>query len=529
LTRIGRVILPQDVVVRRRRLELLVWSFLLSLAFYPEHLGFLAWFSLVRPIWIISSLERRAAFNAAYFFSFFFTLFSIWWVGMVTPPGMIAAVVIVGWYYTAVLMTFWKLYRLRPVFALVALPILWTGMEYFRTLTQFAFPWSDLGYTQAYYSYILQFVSVTSVHGLTFLIVTVNVLLWQCFRKTLSPERRITALFASAGIIVALSAYGWIELPRIPIDGDFKLALMQGSVPLHEKWSEGNQFHSIDLYDSITQAVAQEDVKLYVWPETAAPCYLSNDRGCRQRVAEVARKSAGYHLVGALAISYPGGVQRYHNSCFQLGPTGGFEQSYHKVKLVPFSEQVPYQDQLPFMRKDFLRKYLTFIDQYDVQWWSDFRPGDSSVMFNLPEASYSVLICFETAFPEFVRRTIIDGAQFVVGITNDTWWGRSPGLHQHARIFITRAVENRCWFARSANSGLTFIVDGYGRMHGELDLYTVDALVGQVGLLDEYSLYTKHGDLVGRFSFLFTVSIVAILTALWIIRKFMPASKNSGS
>jgi apolipoprotein N-acyltransferase len=515
--------------VRKRRLELLVWSFLLSLAFSPEYFGFLAWFSLVRPLSIISSLERRAALNAAFFFSFFFNLFSIWWIGMVTPPGMIAAVVLVGSYYTAVLMTFRKLYQLRPVYGFVAIPFLWTGMEYFRTLTEFAFPWSDLGYSQAYYSYILQFVSVTSVHGLSFLIVTVNVLLWQCFRKTLSPERRITALFASTGIIVALLAYGWIELPRIPIEGDFKLALMQGSVPLHEKWSEGNQYHSIDLYDSLTQAVADEDVNLYVWPETAAPCYLSIDRACRKRVGEVARKSAGYHLVGALAISYPEGVLRYHNSCFQINPGGWFEQSYDKVKLVPFSEQVPYQDQVPFMRKDFLRKYLTFIDRYDVQWWSDFRPGDSSVMFNLPEASYSVLICFETAFPEFVRRTILDGAQFVVGITNDTWWGRSVGLDQHARIFITRAVENRCWFARAANSGLTFIVDGYGRMHGELELYTVDALVGHVGLLDEYSFYTKHGDLIGRFSFLFTVSIMAILLAIWIVRKFMPAAKDSGS
>lgn len=515
--------------MRKRRLELLIWSFVLSLSFAPEHFGFLAWFSLVRPLWIISSLERRAALNAAFFFSFFFNLFSIWWIGMVTPPGMIAAVFLVGCYYTAVLMTFWKLHKLRPVLGFVAIPILWTGMEYFRTLTEFAFPWSDLGYSQAYYLQILQFVSVASVHGLSFLIVTVNVLLWQMLSRGVSPERRITALFASVGIIVALTAYGWVELPRYPVDGDFKLALMQGSVPLNEKWSEGNQYQSIDLYDSITQAVADDDVNLYIWPETAAPCYLSMDRACRKRVGEIARKSNGYHLVGALALSYPGGEQRYHNSCFQINPSGKFEQSYNKVKLVPFSEQVPYQDHLPFMRKDFLRKYLTFIDQYDVQWWSDFRPGDSSVMFHLPEADYSVLICFETAFPEFVRRTILDGAQFVVGITNDTWWGRSAGIYQHARIFITRAVENRCWFARAANSGQTFIVDGYGRMHGELDIYTVDALVGKVGLLDEYSFYTKHGDLVGRFSFLFTVSIMAILLATWIVRKFIPAPKDSGS
>ncbi|MCK4372867.1 MAG: hypothetical protein KAW61_06950, partial [candidate division Zixibacteria bacterium] len=184
-------------------------------------------------------------------------------------------------------------------------------------------------------------------------------------------------------------------------------------------------------------------------------------------------------------------------------------------------------DHVPFMRKDFLRKYLTFIDQYDVQWWSDFRPGDSAVIFRLPDASYSVLICFETAFPEFVRRTIRDGAHFVVGITNDTWFGRSVGIHMHARIFITRAVENRCWFARAANSGLTFIVDGYGQVRSELEPYTVDVLLGEVDLLDEFSFYTRHGDYVGRFSFLFTVSIIGILLALWFAGKIM--SRRSGS
>ncbi len=525
--RIGRMILPEDVALRKRRLELLVWAFLLSFAFYPESCGFIAWFALVRPLWIISSLQCRAAFNAAYFFGFFFNLFSIYWIGMVTPPGMVAAVVLVAFYYAIILMVFWKLYRLRPIFGIVSMPFLWVGMEYFRTLSQFAFPWSDLGYTQAYYLYILQIVSVISVHGLSFLIVTVNVLLWQVFRKTVSPERRVTALFASLAIVVALVAYGWIEMPRFPETGSYRLALLQGSVPLDEKWSDGNQYHSIDVYDSLTQTVEDSTVRLYVWPETAAPCYLSHDRACRQRVAEVARQSATYHLVGSLAASYNQEGKRYYNSCFQFNPTGRIEQSYDKVKLVPFSEQVPYQDQVPFMRKDFLRKYLTFIDQYGVQWWSDFRPGDSAVIFRLPDAGYSVLICFETAFPEFVRRTIRDGAHFVIGITNDTWFGRSVGIHMHARIFITRAVENRCWFARVANSGLTYIVDDYGRIRGQLKVYEVAAMRGKVGRLDGYSVYTRVGDVVGRWSFLITLLIIGILLLSWIGKRVLTSNAAS--
>ena len=529
IKRIGRVFVPADVELRKRRLELIVWAFLLSFAYYPGLFGFIAWFALIRPLWIISRLERRQAFSASYFYAFFFNLFSIYWIAMVTPPGMAAAVVIVSFYFAAILMTFWKLYRIRPLFGFVALPFLWVGMEYFRTLSEFAFPWSDLGYTQSYYLYILQIVSVISVHGLSFLVVTVNVLLWQVFRKVLTPERRLTSLLLSLAVVAALLAFGWIETPRFSPEGDFKITLLQGSVPLEEKWKDGNLDHSLRLYDSLTQAAADSTTGLYIWPETSVPCYLTHDRSARRWVGHIARQSGGYHLVGALGADADDDKTKYFNSCYQVDPSGRFESRYDKVKLVPFSEHVPYQDYVPFLEKGFLRQYLTFIDRYGVQWWSDFHPGDSAFLFHLPDAAYSVLICFETTFPEFVRASILDGAQFVVGITNDTWFGHSVGIHMHARIFVTRAVENRCWFARAANSGLTFIVDPYGRIRNSLELDEVAALEGKVALLDERSFYTRHGDFVGRFSFLFAVSVMAILIILWLLGKVLPGRPVSRS
>ncbi|MFH1373418.1 MAG: apolipoprotein N-acyltransferase [bacterium] len=504
--------------MRKRRLELTVWAFLLSLSFYPDYFGFLAWLALVRPLMIITSLSGRPAFNAAYFFSFFFNLFSLYWIAMVTPPGMVTAVTIVAFYYTAVLMACNRLYRIRPLLGLVALPFLWVGMEYFRTLSEFAFPWSDLGYSQSYYLYILQIVSVISVHGLSFLIVIVNVLLWQVFRRTVSPPRRLTAGLLSAAIVIALVAYGWIETPRFPIGGSLDVAMLQGSVPLEEKWAQNNEEHSFHIYDSLIRTVADTSIALYVWPETSAPCYLSHSQTWRSRVSNIVRGSGGYHLVGALGAQYVDGQSHYHNSCYQVDTSGRIGRRYDKVKLVPFSEHVPYQDNLPFLQKKFLRKYLTFIDNYSVQWWSDFYPGDSAFLFHLPQASYGVLICFETTFPEYVRQMIRDGADFLVGITNDTWFGRSVGIHMHSRIFITRAVENRCWSVRVANSGLTYIVDGYGRIRQELPVYDVAALRGKVDRLEKYSVYTRIGDVVGNGSFLITLGIVGILLLSWIGR-----------
>ena len=512
-------LVPPETEVRLRRLELAVWAFVLSLSFYPESFGFLAWFGLIRPLVILTRLEGRAAFKSAYFFGFCFNLFTVYWIAMVTAPGMIASVVYLAFYYAIVLWMFVKVYRFRKIWGLVALPFLWVGMEYSRTISEFAFPWSDMGYSQSYYLLILQIVSVISVHGLSFLIVAVNVLLRQVFRQSLSPERRITSFLASAGIVVAILSYGWIVTPPHPVPGEFKVALMQGSVPLEVKWAQDNQEHSLKLYDSLATSVIDSSAKLYIWPETAAPCYPSHQPYCRDALGATARKTGAHHIIGGMAASGTRDVPRYHNACYQYDQLGQIVKRHDKVMLVPFAEHVPYQDYVPFLHEQFIRKYLTFIDTWNIQWWSDYYPGDGATLFETEDATYSVLICFETAFPEYVRQMILSGSRFIVGITNDTWFGSSVGIHMHSRMFITRAVENRCWAARSANSGLTYIVDNYGRIRSELELYEVGVLVSEVGLREGQSIYTKYGDFVGLLSLLITLSIGGIFLVLWLLRK----------
>ncbi len=517
-----KFILPDDISIRKRRFELLIWSFLLALSYYSQWTGFLAWIALVRPIIIISSLEQREAFNAAYFFSFFFNLFALYWVGIVTPPGMVATVVIIGFYYAFMFKLFLKVYKIKPLYGYILFPFLWVGLEYFRTLSEFAFPWSDIGYTQSYYLDILQIVSVTSVHGLSFLIIVINILLVQLFRKTVSAEKKLTSIFVSVAILLGLWSYGWIVTPKYPIPGDYPVAMLQGSVPIEVKWSKENRGYSFNLYDSLTTTVASDSINLYIWPETSAPCYLTHDKRRQKDIENIAVKSDGYHLVGALGAKLDKNGESHFNSCYQVNPEGLIKKRYDKVKLVPFAERVPYQNYLPFLHEKFLRKYLTFIETYNVQWWSDFRAGDSLKLFELPNAVYSVLICFESTFPEFVRQGILDGAEFVVGITNDTWFKKSVGIHMHSRIFLTRMVENRVWGVRVANSGLTYIVDDYGRIRTELEVYQIAGLVGSVKKLDEYSVFTEYGDIIGRISFLITISLIGIFILLWLARKLIP-------
>lgn len=500
-------------------MELIFWACVLSLAYYPGNLGFIAWLGLIRPIGIIASLNGRAAFTSSYLFGFTFTACSIYWVAMVTPPGTVGAVLLVGLYYAIALWAFNRLYHWNRLLGKIALPFLWVGMEHYRTLTEFAFPWSDLGYTQSYYLYLIQIVSVISVHGLSLLIVAVNISLWQLFDKTMSPEKRLTSVLIPVALIAGLTAYGWAIIPPYLTEGEIKVAVLQGSITIEEKWAAGEKLQTFDVYQKIIDEIKAPDIDLYVWPETVLPCYLTRDRECEKAMRQLVRKTNSYHLVGTLSARRVNGELRHFNSCYQINPDGRIGPLQEKVKLVPFSEQVPYQNYLSFLRPQRIQEWLSFIKTYDVQWWSDFYPGDSTIIFETDKTSYGALICFESTFPEYSRMLINNGAKFLVGITNDTWFGESVGIYQHARIFVIRAIENRCWGVRSANSGLSFVVDDYGRLRDQLGPYVKGAIVVNISETDGRSVFSRVGDLAGKFSFLILTLTLGILVLSWSVRK----------
>ncbi len=500
-------------------MELTFWAFVLALAYLPLPLGFLGWISLARPIAIISKLKGKDAFRAAYFYSFMSNLFQLYWVAIVTPPGMVAAIFILSLYPAIVLLAYNKIYHFRRNFGLVVLPFLWVGMEYFRSLTQCAFPWTDLGYSQGYYLTMIQIVSVIGVYGLSFVLVMMNIFFWQLFSGKNRLERRVSSAVGFLALLLVVYVFGWAELPPLEVPPKYPIALLQGNVPLNEKWGEDTRDLNFILYDSMAQVAGRDSVNLIVWPETAAPAYPRWDSHYRQILAETARKSGVPNLLGAEDATMADGKQRSFNSAFQFDTLGRMEYIYHKNKLVPFSEQAPYQNYLPFLSRDFLGKYLDAIKTNKVQWWSDFYPGDSIVMFSSHDVEYSVLICFESAFPDFVRKGVLKGAQFIVNITNDTWFGKSPGPFQHLRLVVFRAVENRTWIARCANSGISGFVDPYGRVREETGLFRKEVVIGGVNPAIGFSIFTKTGPIVGQISWLLTVSILSILLVLGIVKR----------
>jgi apolipoprotein N-acyltransferase len=510
---------PRDNAVRLRRAELTFWAFVLALAYLPLPLGFLAWIALVRPLAIISSLDGKTAFKAAYFFALLSNIFQLYWVAVVTPPGMVAAVFILALYPAFILYLFVKIYRWKKVLGLIALPFLWVGMEYFRSLSQYAFPWTDLSYSQGYYLTFIQIVSVIGCYGLSFALILMNLFIWQAMAKVNRLETRVSCGIAFLFITILIYLYGWVVFPPYIEPGNFRVSLLQGNVDLNTKWSPGTREYNFALYDSLAQEASRDSADLIVWPETAAPCYPRLEPKYRQILSNTVANSRAYNLIGAMDNQIIDEKERSYNAAFQFAPDGTMGISYNKVKLVPFSEHAPYEDYMPFLTRDFLAKYLTLIRNHDVEWWSDFYPGDSAVVFHTDKGAYSVLICFESAFPEYVRECVHKGAEFMVNITNDTWFGRSSGPFQHMRIAVFRAVENRIWLARCANSGISALIDPYGRETARAGLYVRKVVSGRLALSEEESDFTKIGPVFGSYSLLITTVILFIMITLWIWKK----------
>ena len=502
---IKNIFWPDDYAVRARRLELIFWGVVLAFASFPLKTGWFAWFALARPLLLIAPLGAKGAFRSGFLFSFVASLVSVYWIGYVTPPGFVATITILSLYAGIIFGLFAAIYRRHHMLAFVVFPVLWVGLEYFRSLGELSFPWTDLSYTQGYYLYFIQLASVLGAHGLSFIVAATNVLLALALRPQMYVERRMSYALAAAIVIGFPFAYGWIETPAYAEPPEIRIGLLQGNFTLEQKWSKENRDEVFRVYDSLAGEAGALGAKLIVWPETAAPVYMLYDRRYVLEHTKKARADGASNIIGTMHSDFHGGRRRYYNAAVQLGPEGEFSEPYLKRKLVPFAEQAPYQDLFPFLRRDFLEKYLTFIKTYNVQWWSDFRPGDSTVILEFDSLKYAPLICFEIAYPEYVREALQRGSEFILTITNDTWFKKSAGPYQHERISIMRAVENRAWLARAANSGFTFIADPYGRIQESLPWYTRGYLTGEIDRHYDKSPFYRHGPVLGRLCFIFTL------------------------
>jgi apolipoprotein N-acyltransferase len=465
-------------------------------AFLPAPSGWLAWFALVPLFAALGALQEAGArprrlFAAGYLYGLVFYVLGLHWVALLTPvamtvpwlryPGWLAAAAYLALFAgLSAWLAGWLARRARFPFGL-ALPVAFLAVEELRGAGELGFPWFQLGYSQHAFLPVVQLAALGSVSLVTLWVLGLNVLAW---RAALPRPGRGLALAGGLALLALPWSWGSQVLRAAPEVAGPAVALVQGDVGTEMKWSPERQGEVLARFLRLSARAAQSRPRpvLLIWPETATGSYLIRQLDQRLEVARFL-SGAGVPLLTGYPdyTRLPDGRVRATNSAGLIDTLGRVVAQYDKRHLVPFGERLPFQGLFPALGK---------LDLGQAEW----APGRESVLFPSAAGPFGCLICFEAIFPDLAREDVRHGARWLVNVTNDAWFGRSAALEQHAAMAVFRAVENRVTLARCGNTGLTFVVDPWGRRHARLPAFEQAVGVAAVTPPGPRSGFTRFGD-----------------------------------
>jgi apolipoprotein N-acyltransferase len=363
------------------------------------------------------------------------------------------------------------------------------------------FPWY-LAFLQLPGRPFIQIADVTGVHGVTFILVVCNTVVAAFVPHPGQPERTVRRMMGVGlvGLLLLQGGYGFWRMHQVTTvmqqAAPMRLALIQPNVSIEEKYSNVDRQARLDLQFGLSAATLEQHPTLIIWPESMYPF------GVPEPMQQLPWPSMPetdnvYWLIGALTYSGQDSARQVFNAALLLAPDGHILGRYHKQQLLAFGEYIPLQRYLPF-----LRGISPTI--------GNLTPGAGGIVTLPNGVSLGPLICYEDIVPDLGRQAVRQGAQVLVNLTNDMWFGRTRAPYQHRALAAFRAVENRVYLVRVTNTGLTSIIDALGREQVALPMFREDALVHTIQPLRTLSLYTRFGDWFAQLC-----SAVALLLPLW--------------
>ena len=393
-------------------------------------------------------------------------------------------------YFALFGMSFAYFQRLPLVPRIFVLASIWVALEFIRAHLFTGFGWVMLGHSQYKNLWLIQIADKTGVYGVSFLVMLVNLLLFETWRA------RSLLLKANIAVMTVLSIvliYGFWTTGQKKHYEMVRVGLVQPNIPLKIDWDEGRRPWIVDQTIQLTKKLQDQKLDLIVWPETSLPGVIIDAPFLTSEKS--GRLPAGMHtpiLIGSIAQE----GEQYYNSAFLVGADGQMLGRYDKIHLVPFGEYLP------------LRPILGWINKFVAL--DDFTSGKDYKIFSTTpsQKKFAVLICFEDTLGNLRRRMAQAGADFFVNMTNDAWFKdtQAPFLHLQAAVF--GCVENHRALARAANTGVSALVDPWGRIiatvgDGQGKKTFIDGTAwGLLPINHEKTLYTKYGDIFTYLCFL---------------------------
>jgi len=505
-------------LVQVRRKDVLVAAstgLLLTLCFPRVGLGPIAWGALIPLLYLAANNKPSACFTLGWIAGVFHGLTLLYWITYVInrygnlplPVSLIICFLLVAYlaFFPALFCAGLSWLRQRDLPWLFVAPFLWVSLELGKSRLLTGFPWENLGYSQYRWLSLIQLADIAGVFGISFVLVLSNVLLFTLIynnRLQSSVALRFFSSLLFIGLILSVIGYGQWRLVKLETleSSSFEIALVQGNIAQDTKWEPAFQQTTVEKYIRLSKKVRKQDPDLMVWPETATPFYFLADRKNTENLLQKMKDIDSPLLFGSPAFRKTEGQVKLYNRAYLINSDSMVIGFYDKIHLVPFGEYVPW------------KKLLFFVDKL-VQAAGDFASGEQAVVLNLAPAKVGVLICYEAIFPELSRNLVNAGANLLVNITNDAWFGRSSAPYQHLSMAVLRSVENRVPMARCANTGISGFIDMRGRILQTTNLFEEAYLVGTLNLGVGKTFYTQHGDwfawsCLGITLLVFTYSII---------------------
>ena len=484
--------------MKKRDILLSLLSGILLIFSFPNFdLEFLAWFALVPLFYSIDGKGLYHSFKLGFFTGLVSFLGILYWIIVAVHTYGNVSFILSG-LILLLLVTYLSLFTGAFTFltrliqtrsgiqTILFTPILWVALEYLRSFLLTGFPWAYLGHTQYLNLPFIQMADITGVYGLSFVILSVNASLYWVLHQWPKWTFPFKEVAITVLILLSFLIYGYVKIRHVDRETikspPLKLALVQGNIDQSIKWDKSFQLETLKIYRRLSMRVAEDKPDLIIWPETATPFFFQEAKEYQPIVLEIPEKTNAFLLFGTPFYKIEKGKVNYYNSAFLISPSKKLIGKYDKIHLVPFGEYIP------------LRKLLFFIESSIGEGIGNFKPGKESFNFSLPQGKFGVLICFEIIFPDLCRRFVKDGADFLVTITNDAWFGRTSAPYQHLSMATFRAIENRVFIARAANTGISAFIDPKGKIVDQGGIFAEEAMNGTIHLSRNKTFYTLYGD-----------------------------------
>ncbi|MDP8239103.1 MAG: apolipoprotein N-acyltransferase [Candidatus Hatepunaea meridiana] len=515
---------------------------LLTLALPPLNEFILAWIGLI-PLFAAIERSQGNGLIEGFTTGVIFNTGVLYWLAfnsgthpVVASITMMGAVLYVSTGWAIASWLFFKIRRILGFRAWLLAPFAWTAWEgLLAYIGELAFPWSILALTQTRFSALLQVMEFTGVFGVSFWVVSVNVLLfvsvmrWRnelCQVATPDTTTEVLTLDTSthwrwsvAGLVLIIAVPLLSQLNTVKFKNaklpSARVMVVQGNIPPAEKWTKGAKF-SWAIYDSLTRAgVLQYNnelnqfskelpgksgysikeypglpghsiLDLIVWPETAIPAHLMHQSVYADKLTELSDDLNCWILTGASDYCRTNYEGKPLNGAFLAGSGQGLVDRYAKVFLVPFGERVPFQWIIPQLGKLNLGQ-------------AEFLPGLKQTLFEVSQNEsvfrFPAMICYEAIFPWISSDAVKRGADLLVTVSNDAWYGHSTEPEQIAALSRFRCIETRRSMVRASNNGISQLIDHLGREIEKTERFIPVCAISELPLCQVKTFYVTYGDL----------------------------------